>query len=175
MSEPFIGEIRMFAGNFAPRGWAFCDGAIQEIRNNPALFSILGTIYGGDGRTTFGLPDLQGRAPMHYGAGPGLSERRLGEKDGVSEVTLTLNQMAAHRHPLVAIDAPPQFANPDGNSLAQGMEGALPYAAESPSVNMMESEYGTAGDSQNEPHLNLQPLQVVHFIIALEGFFPSRS
>ena len=99
MSEPFVGEIRMFAGNFAPRGWAFCDGQLLAVSQNDALFSLLGTIYGGDGRTTFGLPDMRGRIPIHAGHGPGLSERRLGAKGGAEQVTLTVNQMPSHGHP----------------------------------------------------------------------------
>jgi len=98
MSEPFVGEIRMFAGNFAPRGWAFCDGQLLAVSQNDALFSLLGTIYGGDGRTTFGLPDMRGRTPLHAGQGPGLSNRRLGAKAGAENVTLTVNQLPSHRH-----------------------------------------------------------------------------
>ena len=102
MSEPFVGEIRMFAGNFAPRGWAFCDGQLLATSQNDALFSLLGTIYGGDGRTTFGLPDLRGRIPVHAGTGPGLSPRRLGAKAGAEKVTLTVNELPSHTHDLVA-------------------------------------------------------------------------
>ncbi|MEQ9567295.1 MAG: tail fiber protein, partial [Pseudomonadales bacterium] len=98
MSEPFVGEIRMFAGNFAPRGWAYCDGQLLAVSQNDALFSLLGTIYGGDGRTTFGLPDMRGRIPLHAGTGPGLSPRRLGSKSGSEKETLTVNQLASHSH-----------------------------------------------------------------------------
>ena len=96
MSEPFVGEIRMFAGNFAPQGWAYCDGQLLAVSSNDALFSLLGTIYGGDGRTTFGLPDLRGRIPIHTGTGPGLSQRRLGSKSGTEKETLTVNELPAH-------------------------------------------------------------------------------
>ena len=106
MSEPFLGEIRMFAGSFAPRGWALCDGQLLSVDQNDALFSLFGTFYGGDGRTTFGLPDLRGRLPIHYGAGPGLSDRRMGAKAGREEVTLTSTQVAGHTHTLtVSADA----------------------------------------------------------------------
>ena len=98
MSEPFVGEIRMFAGNFAPRNWAFCDGQLLSISQNDALFSLFGTIYGGDGRTTFGLPDLRGRTAVHPGTGPGLSNRRWGEKGGTETTTMTINQMPVHHH-----------------------------------------------------------------------------
>ena len=174
MAEPFIGEIRMFAGNFPPRGWAFCDGALLPISSNSALFSIVGTIYGGDGRTNFALPDLRGRAPMHAGSGPGLSRRNLGERGGASEVALTESQMAAHSHPVLAMDTSPQFANPEGKSLARGAQGALPYSTEAPSVDMssgmVKSRFGPG-----EAHNNLQPLLAINFIIALEGLYPSRS
>ena len=102
MSDPFIAEIIMFGGNFAPRGWAFCDGQLLSISSNSALFSILGTTYGGDGRTTFGLPDLRGRVAMHPGSGPGLTQRRLGEKSGMETVTLTTNQIPSHNHTATA-------------------------------------------------------------------------
>ena len=112
MSEPYVGEIRMFAGNFAPRGWAFCDGQLLAVSQNDALFSLFGTIYGGDGRTTFGLPDLRGRIPLHQGHGPGLSERRLGSKGGGENETLTINQMPSHTHIFSATTLP---GEPDGS------------------------------------------------------------
>ncbi|MDF1642497.1 phage tail protein, partial [Thalassolituus oleivorans] len=102
MSEPFVGEIRMFAGNFAPRGWAFCDGQLMAVSQNDALFSLLGTVYGGDGRTTFGLPDMRGRLPVHQGQGPGLSLRRLGARYGEENVTLTVNEIPPHSHGFMA-------------------------------------------------------------------------
>ncbi|MBD3756388.1 MAG: phage tail protein, partial [Gammaproteobacteria bacterium] len=112
MSEPFVGEIRMFAGNFAPRGWAFCDGQLLAVSQNDALFSLLGTIYGGDGRTTFGLPDMRGRIPVHQGSGPGLSPRRLGSKSGAETETLTVNQMPSHTHFFLADKNPADLISP---------------------------------------------------------------
>ncbi len=124
MSEPFIAEIRIFTGNFAPRGWAFCDGQLLQISQNPALFSLVGTTYGGDGRTTFGLPNLKGRAPMHPGNGPGLSSRRLGERGGVEEVTLAANQLGSHNHIVNATNSPATLFTPDGTShLARSVGG----------------------------------------------------
>ena len=120
MSEPYVGEIRMFAGNFAPRGWAFCDGQLLAVSQNDALFSLLGTIYGGDGRTTFGLPDVRGRVPVHQGTGPGLSQRRLGSKGGSEDVTLTSNQLASHSHDFNANTALADSEMPTGRVVAQG-------------------------------------------------------
>ena len=169
----------MFAGNFPPRGWAFCDGTILQISSYSALFSIMGTTYGGDGRVTFGLPDLRGRAPIHAGDGPGLTSRVLGSTGGATEVTLTEDEMAAHRHPVLAMDTEPHHANPEGKSLARGVDGALPYASDAPSVDMSSSlirnELGLNGRSVAGPHNNMQPVLAINFIIALVGLFPSRS
>ena len=118
MSEPFVGEIRMFAGNFAPQGWAFCDGQLLSVNQNDALFSLLGTIYGGDGRTTFGLPDLRGRLPMHAGTGPGLSPQRMGSMGGQENVTLTVNEMPAHSHSANAQSVTANSNDPHGRMLA---------------------------------------------------------
>ena len=117
--EPFVGEIRMFAGNFAPRGWAFCDGQLLSVSDNDALFSLLGTIYGGDGRTTFGLPDLRGRIPIHAGQGSGLSNRRLGSKGGAEQVTVTVNQTPTHTHDWKATDGLAQNDSPANTGLAK--------------------------------------------------------
>ena len=163
MSEPFIGEIVMFGGNFAPRNWALCDGQLLAISSNTALFSILGTTYGGDGRTTFGLPDLRGRVPMHPGNGPGLSSRRLGERLG------------EETHFLTAQEVPPAAVNsglgdqlsPDGHYLAASSAATGNYAATAtPNATLA----GSGG-----PHNNMQPSQSVNFIIALQGVFPSRN
>ena len=123
MSEPFTGEIRMFAGNFAPRGWAFCDAQLLSVSQNNALFSLFGTIYGGDGRTTFGLPDMRGRIPLHQGQGPGLSNRRLGSKGGSEKVTLTTNQLASHAHDMNANTAAADTSAPQGRWLSTGTKG----------------------------------------------------
>ena len=119
MSEPFVGEIRMFAGNFAPRGWAYCDGQLLAVSQNDALFSLFGTIYGGDGRTTFGLPDLRGRFPIHAGQGPGLSNRRLGSKGGAETVTVTANQLPSHTHPIKGTNDNATASDPAGQLPAQ--------------------------------------------------------
>lgn len=172
MSEPFVGEIRMFAGNFAPRGWAFCDGQLLAVSQNDALFSLLGTIYGGDGRTTFGLPDLRGRIPLHAGTGPGLSPRRLGAKGGAEEVTLTVNQMPSHNHePFRASGDRGNEANPGGNVLAESPQIAL-YLEDPPSVSLDSGVITHVGGSRS--HTNLMPYLCVHFIIALVGIYPSR-
>ena len=173
MSEPFVGEIRMFAGDFAPRGWAFCDGQLLAVSQNDALFSLLGTIYGGDGRTTFGLPDLRGRLPMHAGSGPGLSPRRLGAKAGAENVTLTVNQLPNHNH------GPVGCTNDLGT--VRSAENAIP------ALTTAEDIYGPGGDPTNmsssavtqvggsRSHSNLMPFLCVNFIIALFGIYPSRN
>lgn len=171
MSEPFVGEIRMFAGNFAPRGWAFCDGQLLAVSQNDALFSLLGTIYGGDGRTTFGLPDCRGRIPIHAGHGPGLSERRLGAKGGAEKVTLTVNQLPSHGHPMQASSEAATTANPQGEVLAETLTDRV-YRPDSADTNMASSSVTNTGGSRS--HTNEMPYLCVHFIIALVGIYPSR-
>ncbi len=171
MSEPFVGEIRMFAGNFAPRGWAFCDGQLLAVSQNDALFSLLGTIYGGDGRTTFGLPDMRGRLPLHAGTGPGLSPRRLGSKGGAEKETLTTNQLPSHSHTFNANTAAADNAAPQGRMPAE-VVGYRLYRDESQTENLSGSAIANTGGSQ--PHTNLMPALCVHFIIALVGIYPSR-
>jgi len=178
MSEPFIAEIRIFAGNFAPRGWAFCDGQLLPISQNTALFSLIGTTYGGDGRTTTALPNLKGRAPMHPGTGPGLTSRRLGEKAGVETVTLTSAQMASHRHSVIADSNPGGFGgggadtpNPVSHFMASTSATGQFYAGSTNAVPMAAT--GTAGGSG--AHSNMQPYLAMYFIIALVGLYPSRS
>jgi microcystin-dependent protein len=172
MSEPFVGEIRMFAGNFAPRGWAFCDGQLLAVSQNDALFSLLVTTYGGDGRSTFGLPDLRGRIPIHAGTGPGLSPRRLGSKSGAETVTVTVNQLPSHSHPLQASTDIARTPNPATNVPATStvVDG---YINEPPSESMASSAVGSVGGSQS--HTNLMPFLCVHFIIALFGIYPSQN
>jgi microcystin-dependent protein len=172
MSEPFVGEIRMFAGNFAPRGWAFCDGQLLAVSQNDALFSLLGTIYGGDGRTTFGLPDVRGRLPIHAGSGPGLSPRRLGAKSGSETVTLTVNQMPSHSHDFVGNTAEATDISPTGKTIAKGV-GVAALAATAQNTDMASSMVSATGGSRS--HTNLMPALCVHFIIALFGIYPSRS
>ncbi len=171
MSEPFVGEIRMFAGNFAPRSWAFCDGQLLAVSQNDALFSLFGTIYGGDGRTTFGLPDMRGRIPIHQGTGPGLSDRRLGSQGGQENVSLTANQVGAHTHSFMAENAPAGDGSPAGNTVATAT-GANIYGSGAGSA-MSPSTITATGAGQ--PHTNLMPTLCVHFIVALFGVYPSRQ
>ncbi|MEE9296354.1 MAG: tail fiber protein [Phycisphaerae bacterium] len=175
MSVPFIAEIKIFAGNFAPRGWAFCDGQLLPISQNTALFALVGTIYGGDGRTTFGIPNLRDRAPMHPGTGPGgLTTRRLGEGSGVETVTLSEAQMANHTHSVQGSALPASVNAPDNTTaLARGV-GGFTYG---PSANLVALDTGSllpAGGG-GVAHNNLQPFLTLNFIIALTGTFPSRN
>ena len=169
--EPFIGQIIMFGGNFAPRGWALCDGQLLSINSHSALFSILGTTYGGDGRSTFGLPDLRGRFAMHAGTGSGLTPRQLGHKSGAETVTLTTNQIPSHSHALEASRGTADSNNPTDNYL--GVPGVPVYENDAPNVTMGSKSIANTGGGQ--PHDNMPPFQVVNFIIALEGTYPSRN
>lgn len=171
MSEPFVGEIRMFAGNFAPSGWAFCDGQLLAVSQNDALFSLLGTIYGGDGRTTFGLPDLRGRVPVHAGQGPGLSNRNLGAKGGGENVTLTTNQLPSHMHTVNGTNDTADATGPAGTLPAQSKIVDL-YASTEPTVDFNSSTVQNIGGSLS--HNNLMPFICINFIIALYGIYPSR-
>ena len=171
MSEPFVGEIRMFAGNFAPRSWAFCDGQLLAVSQNDALFSLLGTIYGGDGRTTFGLPDMRGRIPLHAGTGPGLSQRRLGANGGAENVTLTVNQLPSHGHAMQASTNPADSGYPAGRVVAN--TDPLPIYNALPADTPAGTETGATGGSQY--HANVMPYLCIHFIIALFGVYPSRT
>lgn len=175
MSEPFIAEIRIFAGNFAPRSWAFCDGQLLPISNNTALFSLIGTTYGGDGRTTMALPDLQGRAPMHPGRGPGLTARRLGEKVGVETVTLTEAQIPSHRHTARAENTFGNVTTPDNTSSLTRSAAGNAYQSNTTAnlVDMASGTLSTTGGGQS--HDNVQPYLTLNFIIALQGLYPSRS
>jgi microcystin-dependent protein len=175
MSEPFIAEIRIFAGTFAIRGWAFCDGQLLPIQQNTALFSVVGTTYGGDGRTTFGLPNLRGRAPMHPGNGPGLSSRRVGEALGEESVSLTEAQMPNHSHALRAANSPfGALQSPAADRTFNRSGGANAYQSSSADpVPLAEEALAPLGGSQ--AHNNMQPYLVLNFIIALQGIFPSRS
>lgn len=172
MSEPFVGEVRMFAGNFAPRGWAFCDGQLLAVSQNDALFSLLGTIYGGDGRTTFGLPDLRGRIPIHAGTGPGLSPRRLGAKGGSEAETLTVNQLPSHTHTWRATTAVAQNRSPETNALASPTADIYTQTL-SPATNLRIDTVTPVGGSRS--HSNLMPYLCINYIIALFGIYPSRQ
>jgi len=170
MSEPFVGEIRMFAGNFAPRGWAFCDGQLLAINQNDALFSLFGTIYGGDGRTTFGLPDLRGRVPVHAGSGPGLSTVNIGHKGGVENETLTVAQLPSHSHTAQGQSASAGSTRPAGSGVARPDRNL--YRDSGTAVAMNAAAVTSVGGSRS--HTNLQPFLCVHFIVALFGIYPSR-
>ena len=174
MSDPFIGEIRIFAGNFAPRNWAFCNGQQVPIAQNTALFAIIGTTYGGDGRTTTGLPNLQGRAPMHPGRGPGLSPRSLGESGGTENVTVSVAQMPSHTHTLmVNQDEQGDDNDPAGQFLGANGLYTDPNTAPSNLVSMSSQSMPNVGGSQ--AHNNLQPFLAINFVIALQGIFPPRN
>jgi microcystin-dependent protein len=172
MSEPFVGEIRMFAGNFPPRGWAYCDGQLLAISQNDALFSLLGTIYGGDGRTTFGVPDLRGRVPIHYGQGPGLSNRNIGAKAGAENVTLTINELPSHTHQPRAADNTSVGVAPAGMVTGHPVKNTY----RNPPDNMLEMNAAAiANTGGGQSHENMLPFLCVHFIIALFGIYPSRT
>ena len=168
--EPFVGEIRWFAGNFAPRGWAFCDGQLLAVSQHDALFSLLGTTYGGDGRNTFGLPDMRGRMPMHVGTGPGLTPRRLGTKVGTETNKLTVNQLPAHQHSLHANSASGRASNPTGN-----VSGSIRRGYSSADPNAVMSEQAVSNTGSGSPVANVPPFETLHCIIALVGVYPSRQ
>ena len=171
--EGMIGEIRMFGGNFAPRSWALCDGQLLPINQNQALFSILGTIYGGDGRTTFGLPDLRGRVPMHPGSGPGLSNRKLGQKSGSETNTLNEKQMPSHGH---TIPMPAPIAKGD-TSTDTGSEASDDGFVKASLAKTQTQTFTLQADNSggNQPVNNIQPFQCVNYIICLQGIYPSRN
>jgi microcystin-dependent protein len=174
MSDPFVAEIRMFGGNFAPTGWAQCNGQLLPISQNTALFSLVGTFYGGDGRSTFALPDLQGRAPMHQGNGTGLSQRFVGEESGVEFVTLLQTEMPLHTHSAMGSSTLSNQQSPVQNFWGGSTQNRhfAAFAAGNV-VQMNPLELGVTGGSL--PHNNLQPYLVVTFIIAMQGVFPPRS
>jgi microcystin-dependent protein len=175
MADPFVAEIRIFPFNFAPRGWAFCNGQLMPISQNTALFSLLGTTYGGDGKSTFALPNIQGRAPMHPGQGPGLSLHDLGETGGSDTVTLQQSEMPAHNHAMGAQTAPlGAVAAPAGATLGRPATGGLYVTGANPAlVTMSPSVLAAAGGGL--PHNNLQPYLTLNFCIAQQGVFPARS
>ena len=172
MSEPFLGEIKMFAGNFDPRGWALCNGQLMAISQNTALFSLLGTTYGGDGRVTFGLPNLQSRIPLGFQQGPGLTDYVLGEMDGVESVTLLSTEMPAHNHVPQALSGPGDTDNPQNTIWAGSSNRDLEYG-DTLNAPMSNTALPQAGGGQ--PHNNMQPYLVINFMIALQGIFPPRG
>jgi microcystin-dependent protein len=171
MSNPFVGEIRMFGGNFAPAGWNFCNGALLPISQFDTLFALIGTTYGGDGQTTFQLPNLQGRAPVHQGQGPGLSNRVIGEVGGTETVTLNANQMPAHNHALKASSALSNGAA--GSSGVLAATAVNIYGSGAPTLAMATQAVTPQGGSQ--PHDNMAPYLAVNYIISLFGIFPSQN
>ena len=198
MSQPFLAQITIFAGNFAPRGWSYCSGALLPINQYSALYSLLGTTYGGDGRTSFQLPDLQGRAPIHPGTGPGLPSYRLGDRGGVAQVNLTETEIPSHTHTatsntsvsttieIKAADVDGSGRGISGGSLAKTPSGETIYSTDTPpdttlhastaianSTATSTTTIGQTGGSQ--AHNNMQPFLAINYIIALDGVFPSRS
>ena len=173
MSEPFIGQIIMFGGNFAPRNWALCDGQLLSIEQNTALFSILGTIYGGDGRTTFALPDLRGRVAMHAGNGPGLTPWSLGQKGGGESNTLTTVQMPSHNHTVMADANAVNTLYKDPDNATWARASADTYSGDAPNIAMNSANLTHTGGGQAVN--NMQPFQCVNYIIALMGIYPSRN
>jgi len=172
MADPFVAEIRIFPFNFAPKGWAWCDGQLLPLSQNTALFSLLGTTYGGNGKSNFGLPDLQGRAPMHPGQGPGLSLHDLGETGGQDYVTLLEREIPSHAHAINASNSDGIDQGPSQSKFAGGI-GISQYAAPGPLVNLSTDVLTPAGGDQ--PHNNMQPYLTFYFCIALQGVFPPRT
>lgn len=174
MSDPYVGEIRSFAGNFAPRGWALCNGQLLPISQNTALFSLLGTMYGGDGKTNFALPDLMGRTPMQQGTGAGLSPRYQGEAGGEATVTLTVNEMPMHRH-IPAAAATGTSGSPEGAIWAGVVPGRSTSPVYGPATGVQMSSQAVTPTGGGASHNNRQPYLGVTYIIALSGEFPSRG
>lgn len=172
MADPFVAEIRIFPFNFAPKGWAWCDGQLLPLSQNTALFSLLGTTYGGNGKSNFALPDLQGRAPMHPGQGPGLSLHDLGETGGSETVSLLESEIPSHSHAMRASQADGGNRSPQAEMLATGL-GIGMYAAPGGLTNLSDNALPPAGGDQ--PHNNMQPYLTFYFNIALQGVFPPRT
>lgn len=175
MSTPFLAEIRIFGFNFAPKGWALCNGQIMPISQNTALFSLLGTNYGGDGKSNFALPNLQGSAPLHPGQGPGLSFRSLGELGGEQNVTLLQTEMPSHAHTAQGFSGA-GGQNPGGNSWADANQrGISTYTPGSAPSNVQMSPFGLSISGGSQPHNNMMPYLTLNFCIALQGIFPARA
>jgi len=171
--EGYLAQILMFAGNFAPRNWVFCDGQLLAISQNTALFSLLGTTYGGDGRTTFGIPEMRGRVPMHKGSGPGLTPRTLGQTGGVENVTLTVAQMPQHSHPTaVAVN---NTGGEEANAAGQIISNHAAAFNEDPVPGQNLGGVTAGNTGGNGSHTNVQPFKCVNFVICVSGIFPSRN
>ena len=173
MADPFVAEIRIFPFNFAPKGWAWCDGQLMPLSQNTALFSLLGTTYGGNGKSNFALPDLQGRAPMHPGQGPGLSLHDLGETGGSETVSLLESEIPAHSHNLMASNQPAEDRAPANEILGRSVGASLYQTTTSVIQAMSGQALAPAGGDQ--PHNNMMPYLTFYFCIALQGVFPPRS
>jgi microcystin-dependent protein len=171
--DPFVAEIRIFPFNFAPKGWAFCDGQILPISQNTALFSLLGTTYGGNGKSTFALPNMQGSVPMHPGQGPGLSLHDLGETGGSETVTLLQTEIPVHQHSMMASNADSNSQSPGSQLFAGGVGGISFYGAPPPTVQLDSG--ALAANGGNQPHNNMQPFLTLNFCIAMQGVFPPRT
>lgn len=174
MSDAFMGEIRLFSGSYAPMNWAICDGSMLPINNNEALFSLIGTTYGGDGQSTFALPDLRGRLPVGQGSGPGLSFRPMGQKFGSESVTLTATQLPQHNHPLVATTAAATTSDASNHLFADSGGDTLYGPLSQPDLNTMDTEtvVNTGG---NLPHNNIMGSLAMNYIICVNGIYPSRN
>ena len=168
MAQPYVGEIRIFAGNFAPAGWMFCEGQLLPISENETLFNLIGTTYGGDGQSTFALPDMRGRLPIHFGNG-----FTLAETGGVEQVTLTVSQIPAHTHSVLATNDLASLANPSGAFLGTAATSNKIYTTANPTIAMAPNLVSSTGGSQ--PHTNFQPYLCMDFIISLFGIFPSQN
>jgi len=169
MANAYIGEIRLFGGSFAPFDWAFCDGSLQAIANNPALFQLIGTTYGGDGVSTFALPDLRGRIPIHQGTGGDGITYVLGQNAGTETITLLLSQLPIHSHPAIGASTGGQ-TTPIGNTYGAGQN---LFSTAAPSVQLLATTVANAGG--NQPHDNMMPYQCITYIIALNGIFPTQN
>jgi microcystin-dependent protein len=176
MSEPFLAEVRIFGFNFAPRGWAFCNGQILPINQNQSLYSLLGTTYGGDGRTSFALPDLRGRTPIHVGASPGGSNHTLGSKGGQENQALTVAELPTHTHGMIGTSATANAPGPGNNLLAQTSTGVAEIYSSGPSALNQQANSGAIGNQGGgQGHENMQPYITLTYCIALQGLFPSRN
>ncbi|WP_210492450.1 tail fiber protein [Patulibacter sp. SYSU D01012] len=171
-AQPYVGEIRLFAGNFAPASWAFCDGQLMQIADNEVLFQLIGTTYGGDGQETFGLPDLRGRVPLHMGQGPGLQSYVIGEAAGVEDVTLTVPQLPSHSHALTASTGPGVAISPQNAVLGASPDVTM-YLRDGTTTDLPPATAGPVGGSQ--PHDNVMPTLTLSYIISLYGIFPSQT
>jgi microcystin-dependent protein len=171
--DPFVAEIRIFPFNFAPKGWAFCDGQILPLSQNTALFSLLGTTYGGDGKSNFALPNMQGNAPMHPGQGPGLSLHDLGETGGSETVSLLESEIPSHSHAWQTSNSDGISQSPEANLMAGGTGGVSMYATPGALTNLSDNALAPAGGDQ--PHNNMQPYLTLNFCIALQGVYPPRT